>query len=75
MSESPRPVGPSLKLLRSGLPQGAGLDALLLAALVCIGVSVHRVAPDLLYGYVGVVLLGLWWLIGRATAAKKGGQA
>lgn len=56
------------RLLASGLLQTFGLDALLAAALIAIGVSVYRLSADLLGGYVGLVALAAWWSIGKSTA-------
>lgn len=51
------------------------LDAMLVIAAVLIGVSVHRHAPALTAGYVGVLLLGVWWVLGSGRAAAAKGDA
>lgn len=67
MSEK-HPRGLSDRILTSGLLQSLGLDLLLAVAAVAIGVSVYRLAPALVPGYAGVVLLVVWWSIGKARA-------
>lgn len=70
MSEQKHPRGLSDRILTSGLLQPLGLDLLLVVAAVAIGASVYRLAPALVPGYAGVVLLFVWWTIGKTRAAK-----
>lgn len=56
------------RILASGVVPALSLDALLVAALGAIGVSVHRLSPDLIWGYAGVLLLVAWWSVGKAHA-------
>ncbi len=69
-----RPRGLSDRLLTSGLMQAFGLDALLILAVVLIGVSVRRLAPDLIWGYAGALVLLGWWAIGKQTPPKRSGE-
>lgn len=59
------------RVVASGLLNAIGLDVLGGAALVMIGVSVYRLAPDLVWGYAGVLLLGVWYAVGRSRGAAK----
>jgi hypothetical protein len=68
-----RPRGLSDRLLKSGLVQVFGLDALLVAAVAAIGVSVYRFSADLVWGYAGLLMLVSWWAIGKSTAAPTKG--
>ncbi len=73
-----RPRGLTDRLLTSGLIRVFGLDALLVAAVVLIGASVYRLAPDLVWGYAGALVLVAWWSIGKSrgghdTNAKANG--
>jgi hypothetical protein len=70
-----RARGLTHRVLSSGLLQTFGLDALGLIALAAIGVSVYRVAPDLVWGYAGGLMLLAWWAIGRSSATPKGPSA
>lgn len=75
--EQKRPRGLSDRLLTSGLLQVVGLDLLLLVAVASIGVSVYRLAPAMVWGYAGVVLLAVWFAIARPMdrPRQRGGQA
>ncbi len=55
--------------------QTFGLDSLLILAVILIGVSVHRLAPDLIWGYAGALVLLGWWALGKPAPPKRGGQA
>ena len=74
MAATKRPRGLSDRLLKSGLVQVFGLDALLVVALGAIGVSVYRFSADLVWGYAGLLLLVSWWAIGKSSAPPKGPQ-
>lgn len=56
------------RILASGVVPALSLDAVLVAALSAIGVSIHRLSPDLVWGYAGALLLVAWWSIGKAKA-------
>lgn len=70
MSEQKHPRGLSDRILTNGLLQSLGLDLLLAVSAAAIGVSVNRLAPALVPGYAGVVLLVAWYSIGKARARK-----
>lgn len=65
-----RPRGAIQRLAASGILEAYRLDAAAVIALTLIGVTVHRLAPDLLWGYAGVVLLLTVWALGKAGAVK-----
>lgn len=72
MSEQPVAVqSVTERIVRSGLVRAIGLDLVGLAALVAIGVSVYRLAPDLVWAYAGVLLIGIWWSVGQVRARAK----
>lgn len=74
MNETQTPVrSVTERIVSSGLVRAISLDLIGVVALVLIGVSVHCFAPQLVYGYAGVLLLAIWWSVGqtRARAAKE----
>jgi hypothetical protein len=58
------------QVVDSGLFDAYRLDAAAVVALSLIGVSVHRLSPDLLWAYAGVVLLLTVWAVGKTSAVK-----
>jgi hypothetical protein len=77
MANSPkrRTRGLTEQLLASGLVQTFGLDAVLVVAVVAIGVTVYRLSPDAVWGYAGVLLLLAWWSVGKTRAGAKDPKA
>ncbi len=57
------------RIIDSGILQAYSLDAAALTAFALIGVSVYQLAPALLWGYAGLVLLLIVLAVGK-TAAK-----
>jgi hypothetical protein len=55
------------QLLQSGLVEAYRLDAAAVLAFALIGVSVYRLAPDLLWGYAGAVLLLIVFALGKVA--------
>jgi hypothetical protein len=74
MSDLKHPRGLTDRLLTSDLLQAFGLDALLLVAVVLLGVSVYRFSPDLVWGYAGALLIVTWVAIGRSQRGGRGGR-
>lgn len=73
MTAPKHPRGLATRILTSGLLSEFGLDALLVAAFLLIGVTVHRLSPALVPGYAGVLLLLLCWALHRTREPRAHG--
>ncbi len=67
---SRRARGLSGRLVDSGALPAFGLDALLLIAAVLIGVGVYRTLPALVWVYAGLLVLVVWWSIGKTQPTE-----
>lgn len=78
MSEQ-RPRGIVEQFLATGWLQTLGLDAIAALGILLIGVTVWHLAPELVWGYLGVVCIVVSLIVGRmrakAASTAPGGEA
>lgn len=70
-TRKPRSRGVIRQLSQSGIFEAYRLDAAAVLALSLIGVSVHRLAPDLLSAYAGAVIFVAVWALGKTAAPSQ----